>query len=138
MRKQKLVPLIIDRMNKPFVIFKTLKNQQIRTMMKLKNLLKLKIFLKKPVVILNISIQKQVLILKYQLQQLDMMKTHIIHIHIIGLWIFMSKISIKMIRIYGGQSASKWMNLILDILHYLLNRLLITIKPSKQDTKYSI
>ena len=67
-----------------------------------------------------------------------MMKTHIIHIHIIGLWILMSKISIKMIRIYGGQSASKWMNLILDILHYLLNRLLITIKPSKQDTKYSI
>ena len=64
MKNYNLIPLLIDIMKKPLVIFRTLQNQQIMTMMKLKNMLKLKRFLKKPVVILKIRMQKQFIILK--------------------------------------------------------------------------
>ena len=52
------------------------------------------------------------------------MTTHIGHLHIIGLCIFISKISIKMIRRYGGKYTSQFINLIFNRLGYCLNHLL--------------
>ena len=106
--------------------------------MKLKNLLTLKIFFKKPVVILKILMRKQVFIMKCNFLQLDMTKTHMRHLHILGLWILMSKIPIKMIRIHGGQLSRQFMNLILENLNYLLMRLLRTVKIIEMIHKNSI
>ena len=88
----------------------------------------MKIFLKKSVVILNIFIQKQVFILKFQFQDLEMIKTHIRHLHILGLSILMSKISIKMIIIRGEKSTRQFMNLILEKLNYYLKHLFSNVK----------
>ena len=110
MKNEKRLPFMINRMKNRLVIFKTLRNRQIRTMMKLKNLLSLERLLKKPEVNLMILIQNQVFILKYQLQDLYMMITHIRHLHILGLWILMPKRLIKMIRIQQGESIRQLMN----------------------------
>ena len=40
---------------------------------------------------LNINIQKQVLIIKYHLKELDILETHIRHLSILGQQIYMSK-----------------------------------------------
>ena len=97
-------------------------------MMILKNLLKLKILLKEPVVILKIWMQRQVLVLKCQFQELYMTKTHIIHLHMLGLWMFISKMLRIMIRTHGGISTREFINLILDRFNYFLNRFLRTVK----------
>ena len=55
-------------------------------------------------------------------------KTDIIHLNILGLWIFMSKGAIKLLRIHGSQSTSQLMNPILEGLNYFLTRLFSTSK----------
>ena len=95
MNKQMPMSFLIERMKKQLVIFKKLQNQQIRKIIKLENLLKLKGFLKRPVVILKIFMQKRMFILKCQLQDIEIIKTHIIHLNMLVLFIFTSKIPIK-------------------------------------------
>ena len=77
---------------------------------------------------LKISMHKQVLILKCQLQQLEMMEKHIIQNSILLKRIYMSKILIKMIIIYGRPFMGKWVHLNFQGLNYLLKRFLINVK----------
>ena len=97
-------------------------------MTELNTLLGLKRILKKTFMILSIFMQKQLLILMCQLLVLEMIITHKESLNILGLWILMSKISIKMIRRHGGQFTRQLMNIILDRLNYFLKRLLVTVK----------
>ena len=98
----------------------------------------LKIRMHKQVLILEflkISMHKQVLILKCQLQQLEMMEKHIIQNSILLKRIYMSKILIKMIIIYGRPFMGKWVQLYLQRLNYLLNRFLINVNSIQMSHK---
>ena len=89
--------------------------------MKLNNLLMLKRVLKKPVVVLKICINNQVLILKCQLLVLKMMRTHIRNLHILGLWII----------IHGRPSMRHLMKVTLSRLNYLPEHLSIYVRSIK-------
>ena len=77
---------------------------------------------------LIIKIKKQVIILKCQFQDPDMMEAHRRNQIMLGQWIQMSKILIKMIRIHGRPSTRQCMHLRLDRLNYYPNNFLITVK----------
>ena len=74
---------------------------------------------------LKISMHKQGITLNCQLQDPDIMETHLIHQSILWKLIYMSKILIKIIRIHWGPSMRKLVHIILEGLNYFLNCFLI-------------
>ena len=101
--------------------------------MKLKNLLKMKIFLKNPVVIQETQDSEASTHPKVTVAGDRYDKKNIRHLNILVFLILMLKISIKMIKIHGLTSISISMNPILYRLNYFLNSFSTNVKNHPND-----